>query len=379
MAYLKKNKNKVGKIYYLSKIQSPNFAKDMFISLKTSDYEVALERHQEVESFENAIKRGITFEWSWNKDAKGKTKIKKLTLNELVNNFVKTHKTNVRPSTIKRYLCGYNSLMSVIGKTCPPQSITNASIETWKQVVVEQGRKNNGINIDLRAIKTLLLWARDEGHIKKMPKIKMMPTQVHIKYLTDSDWDKLMTSKINQFYLDTFELLRDIGVRRSDLVMGEIEGNFLVVSGEVEKTGLDKEIHLSVDQIAKVQQVHDLRDKHLTNGYSLKNFLDRISKVFTKACKEVGIYEQGKTSLHCLRHTFAVRTYLECRDIFKVCQLLHHTSVTTTEKYARLNLNRLEQDFPSLHKVSKVSKLRVLDTQKRDTHLTEYTSSRLYN
>tara|TARA_Y100000593_G_C4299472_1_gene332572 strand:+ start:222 stop:1358 length:1137 start_codon:yes stop_codon:yes gene_type:complete len=377
MAYLKKNKNRVGKIYYSSRVNNSHWSKGyIYIPLKTSNYELALERHQEVESFEDALKRGMTFEWSWDKNTKGRTKIKKLTLNELVNKFVKTHQTNVRPSTIKRYLCGYNSLMSVIGKTCPPQTITNASIETWKQVVVEQGRKNNGINIDLRAIKTLLLWARDEGYIKKMPKIKMMPTQSNIKYIKDSDFTKIMGLDIDDFYKDCFLILRDIGVRRSDLVCGEIEDNFLVVSGEVEKTGIDKEIHLSVDQITKVQKIHDLRDKHLTNGHSLESFLSKITRAFQRACNKIGIYEQGKTTLHCLRHTYAVRTYLECRDIFKVCQLLHHTSVTTTEKYARLNLNRLEQDFPSLHKVSKVSKLRVLDTQKRATLTYDSTSYR---
>ena len=378
MAYLKKLKSRNGKTYYSSRIKNVHWSKGyQMISLNTTDYELALQRHEEVEDNEKAFKNGIKFTWSW-EDAnnRGRTKIRKLTLNELVNKFVNTHKTNVRSSTIKRYLCGYNSFMNVIGKTCPPQSLNNQSIENWKKFMVKQGRKNNGINIDLRAIKTLLLWAKDEGYIKKIPKIKMMPTQLHIKYLNDTEWDKLMTSKINQFYLDTFTLLRDIGVRRSDAVMGEIEGNFLVVSGEVEKTGIDKEIQLSKDQIQKVNQLHQMRDKHLENGYSLKNFMDRLSKVFTKACKEVGIYEQGKTTLHCLRHTYAVRTYLDCRDIFKVCQLLHHTSVTTTEKYAKLNINRLEQDFPSL---TKISKIRVLDAQKGDANQYGYIHTRLYN
>ena len=55
-----------------------------------------------------------------------------------------------------------------------------------------------------------------------------------------------------------------------------------------------------------------------------------------------------KYHLHCLRHKFAARRYLQTRDIQLVKQELGHSSVTTTEKYAKFNLGRLEADFPSL-------------------------------
>ena len=37
----------------------------------------------------------------------------------------------------------------------------------------------------------------------------------------------------------------------------------------------------------------------------------------------------------------------------------------TTEKYARININRLEQDLPSLSTEKNSSKIMVLDTKKR--------------
>lgn len=265
-------------------------------------------------------------------------------------------------------MCGYNGLMNVVGRTCPPKTLNNESIELFKKYCKRNGRKNNGINIDLRAIKTLLLWARDEGFIKKMPKIKMLPTEVSIKYINDTDWDKIMQSDIDDFYKETFTLLRDIGVRRSDLMYGRLDGSFLVVDAVNEKTNTNKEILLNDEQIELVLKFQSKKQEWLDKGLQIKSLLDNITKAFANVCKSIGIYDEGKTNLHCLRHTFAVREYLRCRDIFKVCQLLHHTSVTTTEKYARLNINRLEQDFPSLIKVSKVSKLRVLETIKGATN-----------
>ena len=58
--------------------------------------------------------------------------------------------------------------------------------------------------------------------------------------------------------------------------------------------------------------------------------------------------QDTKYHLHCLRHTFAVRRYLQTRDIYLVKNELGHESVTTTEKYAKFSLRRLESDFPSL-------------------------------
>ena len=44
-------------------------------------------------------------------------------------------------------------------------------------------------------------------------------------------------------------------------------------------------------------------------------------------------------------------TTLLSNDIYEVKNLLGHTSVTTTERYAQFNLDRLAQDFPSSYKV----------------------------
>ena len=77
-------------------------------------------------------------------------------------------------------------------------------------------------------------------------------------------------------------------------------------------------------------------------------FKNRFSRKFADACKEIGIYESNVTTFHCLRHTFAVRRYLETRDIYQVCKELGHTSIKTTEIYTQFSYARLEQDYPSL-------------------------------
>ena len=74
--------------------------------------------------------------------------------------------------------------------------------------------------------------------------------------------------------------------------------------------------------------------------------------------------QDTKYHLHCLRHTFAVRRYLQTRDIYLVKQELGHQSVVTTEIYAKFSLRRLENDFPSLVNSTKNNENWLNGTQK---------------
>ncbi len=73
------------------------------------------------------------------------------------------------------------------------------------------------------------------------------------------------------------------------------------------------------------------------------DYIKRYSRIFKQCCKIVGI---NNKHFHHIRHTYAVRRYLEVRDIYQIAKELDHSSVTTTEIYAKFNLSRLEQDFP---------------------------------
>ena len=49
-----------------------------------------------------------------------------------------------------------------------------------------------------------------------------------------------------------------------------------------------------------------------------------------------------------LRHTFAVRRLIQGTLIYDLKLLMGHSSVTTTEGYANMNMKRVQQDFPTL-------------------------------
>lgn len=87
-----------------------------------------------------------------------------------------------------------------------------------------------------------------------------------------------------------------------------------------------------------------MQNRFKTLPFQSKSIIDRYSKEFKKACREVGL----KHNLHNLRNTFAVKMWLNTRDIHGVSKLIGHSSVTMTEKYANFNPRRLKLDFPTL-------------------------------
>ena len=83
---------------------------------------------------------------------------------------------------------------------------------------------------------------------------------------------------------------------------------------------------------------------------------------------------------HNLRHTYAVRRYLQTQDIYLIAKELGHSSVTTTEIYAKFNLRHLKQDFPSLtfayNNKNKRPVIGIRDTDSRDTLIASNTIAR---
>ena len=359
MAYLKTSTNRLGVKYYSSRIKSVNWNKHLVISLKTTDYKIAMQRHQEIEDKEKALKQGMAFTWSW-EDDRGRVRIKKQTIQMLIGEWLTIKSSNVRKSTVDRYKVSLNAFTDIIGKSCPLSAINTSTIEKFKKVRLVN-HSPNGINIDLRGIKCFLLWCREEGYIKEMLKIKQLKIdKSKPKVIKDSDWDLIMQSDVSDEWKDIFKLYRDIGARRKEVIFGRVEGSFLIVDAENSKSGLEKEIQLTQKQICVVLDIHNKRDEYINSGKNITNYVNTFTKVFKKVCYKVGL----DYNFHCLRHTFAVRRYFETKDIYLVSKELGHTSVLTTEKYAQFNPNRLAEWFPSL---TKEPKLRLLDTLKVDT------------
>ena len=316
------------------------------IPLLTESKVTARERLSEVNRYEQDIKNGMMFHFPWQQE-QSYTKLKHLTIAEASKQFLNGRLgEGIGELTVKRNRCSLNALMKVTGKSFPIERISIDTIISFKERYHGLHTKQ-GINLNLRLIKTFLFWCESKGYIQQVPKFKMIKCpQVPPSYLTDGEFADIQALRgLNSFYKRLFTFHRDTGLRLSEPYSGQLDGNWLVIDATATKQKKQHEIELSANLIRVWYEMMSRYDAWLKKGRKPENFTSHISKKFLWACRKASV---DKHKFHDLRHTFAVRAYLLTRDIYLVKQLLGHSSVTITEKYANFSLRRLAGDFPSL-------------------------------
>ena len=325
------------------------------VPLRTKAKVVARERLSEVNKVESDIKSGMEFSFPWMSD-ETTTKVKRFTLIDAYENWLNFRESEgIRPSTIRRNRYTMIHFSSVVGKSLPLSSVVTTTIDTYRNYCIQTNMKPNGININLRAIKTFLNWCFKRDLIKKCPHVDSvsMPKKMPL-YMSDELFNKVLELDwLEDHYKNAFLLYRNTGLRLSEPFHGELHGNWLLVGGDETKQQMDKELSLSMNNVQRLSDMIEYAEKSFKG--TIDSFKSNLSKTFLKALREID-GEETKFHFHCLRHTFAVRRYLQTRDIYQVKQEMGHSSVTTTEIYAKFSLRRLEMDFPSLTKKGKKPK-----------------------
>ncbi len=346
-------KNRRGVWYARVQWWNESYRKEKQISLKTESKVTARERLAEVNKVEDDIKEGMNFSFSWLSESTT-TKVQRYILNDAVEKWLSQRNAEgIRQSTIKRNRYSMKSFMFFVGTSAPLSKVSTSMIDSYRNYCIQKKMKPDGININLRAIKTFLRWCYRRELISKTPFVDMVlkPKELPL-YIPDRIYDKLMQLEwLNDHYKTAFCFYRDTGCRRSEPFLGELHGNWLLIGGDETKQRMDKELslnHINLERLTKMKTVFEAYKG------TLESWIGNLSKTFLKAIREID-GKETKYHLHCLRHTFAVRRYLQTRDIYRVKQELGHESVVTTEKYAKFSLRRLEMDFPSLVNSSKIN------------------------
>ncbi len=163
------------------------------------------------------------------------------------------------------------------------------------------------------------------------------------KYYTEKEY-KQIVGMVDDFYKRIYYFYRGTGLRLFEPFDGEIDGNYLRLNVGRTKNSYERKYYLTDEQLLIINEMRDWIDQKVSNGIATRTCaINYISTVWRYACKKVEI---GKTKFHYLRHTFAVIEWIKCRDIYLVCKKMGHSSVTTTEIYAKFELSELEIDFP---------------------------------
>jgi len=199
-----------------------------------------------------------------------------------------------------------------------------------------QNRYNSTtVNIRLRSIRAMLNYLLEKEMIKMIPfKVKQIKTDKTLpKFILPEEMDSIYSNVNDDRLLSIFRVYEMTGLRVGELVNSHRDGEFITV--EQSKGRKERIIPIPLDNVSDYDLAKEL-------SYSVS----WVSHSFSKACWKAGLKDK---TIHCLRHTFALRKLIETNNISLVKELLGHSSVTVTETYTQFPRDFLVQVFKDKH------------------------------
>ena len=243
--------------------------------------------------------------------------------------------------------------------------VTYAVIEDFKlalaQTPINTGKTYVGLKLDPKSKKTLsaktinnvltclrrmLVVARKRGLIEFVPDIEWLKRDhVEFDFLTFDEAERLLAAAHGEWRTMILTALRTgmrhgelIGLRWEDvdLVAGRIVVRQNVVNGRIgtPKSGKPREIPLGIEVRTALKDHRHLRGPlvfcHMSGA--LLGTVDTRLPLW-RACKKAGLRQIG---YHVLRHSFASHLVMRGASLKAVQELLGHSSIQMTMRYAHL-------------------------------------------
>jgi len=281
-------------------------------------------------SFSDAIERAYRERWSRNKTGK-ETKRKLQYCNKLFG----------------------NPLLSEIDET---------DVLRLRNILRRKKRADATINRYLAALKTLFIMAgREWRAIDQIPFIKLTREfNQRLRIISEDEEAELiktlrMMGKDPRSYAphvaDLVEVLIDTGMRLGEALQliyrQHIDEDHHTINLYSGMTKNKRPRCIPMTTRAK-RVLHKRSRKFKIRLFPFKN--STVGHIFAKARKKVGLEHDKEFVLHACRHTCASRMVQRGVDLYLVKQILGHSSITVTERYAHLNVDRLWDGIKVLEK-----------------------------
>jgi integrase len=280
--------------------------------------------------------------------------------------------TNRRPETLKSYRSIVNTFaVFLLSRSTVKRvaEITPLLIEEYK-IYRRKRVKSCTVNNDIKDIKAMLNKAKDWGYLYNNPAKKVEYVEITdsktIRCITEDEYRRFMDVCKADFkeYYSIFYTFVHTGMRRGEILGLEWQdidfksGSIHIRSNkDFKPKGVDGKTKRAKTRIIPI---HDSLKKMLyaIRGTSGKVFTyhgspysdNRLRRILMQIANKAGI--KGLTRLHELRHSYATFLVKHGVDIYKVKELLGHSDIRDTMKYAHMPTEFMKED---------VKKLEVLD------------------
>jgi len=267
------------------------------------------------------------------------------------------YRRHCRPNTLRNSLIAIDQFLDFIKRAgkIHLEEITREDLGAWIEHGQDRGLKASTVKMRLRTLNAFLRYLIERDVIRpevlsrrmiiKVPDSlprAMDPEEVrHLISVIDTIRDRAMILVLLRTGMRIGELLNTL-VSEVNLKERKIE------IYEAEKTRIGRVVYLSDDAIVALKAWLKKRDPHKAylfygQGRHMLTY-PAARAMFKKYLDKAGISHKGY-SLHCLRHTCATELLnagmrLECLQ-----QLLGHSSIEMTRRYARLTDKTREEEY----------------------------------
>ena len=203
-------------------------------------------------------------------------------------------------------------------------------------------------------LKGVVMRAHFNGHIPRNPfaQFHISPNTKEREYLTEDELKTLMEFQFkdpkNSYLRDIFVFASftalsfvDIKELSNDQIV-EVNGEKWIISKR-HKTGVPFQVKLLDIPLQIIERYKPFQENNLI--FPNLNYWS-VCKRMGKMIKECGITK--KISFHCARHGFATLALCKGMPIESVSRILGHTNIETTQIYAKITVQKLDNDLTML-------------------------------
>jgi integrase len=248
----------------------------------------------------------------------------------------------------------------------PIDELTPIMFEKWRTKRLEAGAKAATVNRTLSTLRSALNWGIKSGLIESNPiqrlgKLKESDSRSIVRYLSDDEREHLENALISRERIlqkknggeirgEFWDYLRpavlvslNTGIRRNtlfSLVWGDVDfsSQSLSLRGEISKNGKTARIPLNDDAYDILSSWREQSEKRgdddlIFPSPKTGDKLENARRSWEGVLREAGI---ENFRWHDMRHDFASQLVMRGVDLTVVCELLNHSNLKLTMRYAHL-------------------------------------------
>ena len=281
----------------------------------------------------------------------------------MIKEFLEWVKSSRRPQTLR----SYTSILNMFGDFCKQRSVGKLSqinlkfLDDYKMNRLKEAKTwtvNNNIIVIRAFFNKVVEWEYlQDNPAKKLRQIEITDAK-QIHFLSEQEYKKFMEVCKKEFpdFYPMFYVLVHTGLRKGELLNLEwkdidIKNGFIHIRSNdtFKPKGIDRTTGKAKERIVPMHKgleslfselpridtkVFKTYDKH------------RLRRVLIKVAKRAGI--KDLTRLHELRHSYASFLVKNGVDIYKIKELLGHSEIKDTLKYAHLPAIHMKDDVKVL-------------------------------